>query len=580
MNGYCEQILRINLSNKDVKTEPLSENVQNEFIGGKGFGSKILYDELKSDIDPLSPENKLIFATGPFTATTVPTANRYGVFFKSPLTKIFGESYSAGYFAPEIKRSGYDIVIIEGKSDSPTYLKIEDSSIEFLDATKLWGKDTYETQEILRKDLGPKFQVACIGQGGENLVNFACICNGDRQAGRCGAGAVMGSKLLKAIAIHGTGKVNVADETKLSTLVKKILEAIPKDLPMRKYGTSVMVDLENKLGTFPTRYWSKGVFEKADKINAEAMAKEIVERQNPCWRCPIVCGKLSHVREGKYAGTKVDGPDYETIYAFGGLCEIGDIKAIAKANELCDRFGIDTMSAGNLIAFAMKAYESGQLNTDYKLNFGDDDSVMMLIEKIAKKEGLGETLALGIKGAADKLGLQDIAVHVKGLEPAGYDPRGLKGSGLMYAVSTRGACHCRSSIYALESRGAVDRFATDGKAALQVNWEERLTLVDSLIICNFIRNFVDIKTMAELCEAVIGFNASEESLTKISKHIINQIRMFNIREGISSKDDVLPKYITENPLPSGYAINQSEVEKMVKEYYQLRGWSENGKPST
>ncbi len=578
MGGYCNKILRVDLSNKKSKIEVLNENLQKEYIGGKGFGAKILYDELEGHIDPFSAENKLIIATGPLTGTIVPTANRYGIYFKSPLTGIFGESYSGGFFAPEIKRAGYDILIIEGKSDTPAYIKIQDESTEFADAKHLWGMDSYETQEALKKDFGAKFQIACIGPAGEKMVKFACICNGDRQAGRSGAGAVMGSKLLKAIGIQGTGKVNVAKEEVLSSLTKKILEAIPQELPLRKYGTSIMVDLENSLGTLPTRYWSKGSFEKADKINATTMEKEIVDRQNPCWKCPLVCGKLSIVKEGKYAGAKVDGPDYETIYALGSLCEIGDIKVIAKANELCDKFGIDTMTCGNVIALAMRAYELGKLKADIAPKFGDDDSVMLLIEKIAKREGLGETLALGVRGAAEKLGLQDIAVHVKGQELSGYDPRGLKGAGLMYVMSPRGACHNRSSVYALESRGVVDRFVIDGKAALVADWDERNVLIDSMIICNFIRAFIDVKTMGEFYQAVVGSDTNEESLREAAKRTVNMTRRFNTREGISKKDDMLPKYLIDNPLPSGYTITRSEIEKMAKEYYSIRGWSEDGIP--
>ncbi len=583
MQGYCGKILRVSLSDKEVKIEPLNNKMMDTFIGGKGFGAKMLYEEVKPGIDPLGPENKLMIATGPFTGTAAPTANRYGVYFKSPLTGLFGESYSGGFFAPEMKRAGYDIIAVEGKSRSPVYLQIRDDSVELVGAQHLCGLDTRDTEEAIRKEMGDeRIQVACIGPGGENLVRFACICNGWRQAGRCGAGAVMGSKKLKAIAIRGSRKVEVANKNGLISLTKEIVRRIPKDLGLTRYGTPTMVNMENELGTFPTRYWHKGSFDASDKINAETMAKEIVSEHRGCWGCTIRCGKLSVITEGKYAGTMVEGPDYETINAFGGLCEIGDIKAIAKANELCDRVGIDTMTTGNVIALAMDAYEAGRLKTDFPIKFGDPNIVLSLIEKIAMRKGIGQVLAEGVKKAAEELDLEDLAIHVKGLEPPGYDPRGLKGAGLSYVTSTRGGCHNRASVYALESRGQVDRFAVEGKAGLVVDWEEKLALLDSLIICNFMRGRVSWEELVKLYEAVTGRIKSEEVLRVAAQRMINLARSFNVREGISKKDDVLPKRFMEEPFSegnsAGIVISQDELEKMLTEYYSLRGWDEQGIP--
>ncbi|MBM4237260.1 MAG: aldehyde:ferredoxin oxidoreductase, partial [Euryarchaeota archaeon] len=342
-------------------------------------------------------------------------------FFRSPLTGIWGESYSGGHLGPHIKKAGYDVVIIKGKARSPTYLTVVDDAVSFRDASGLWGRNTMETEDSVRKEMGEeKAKIMTIGPAGENLVRFACVCNDYyRQLGRTGAGAVMGSKNLKAIAFLGSGEVELADEDKFASVVKEVQARIPKDGPMTKFGTPAMVSARNALGAFPTHYWQRGYFDAHGGINALAMGKEILDRNKACWNCPVACGKMSSVKDGKYRGVTVEGPEYETIFAFGGLCDIGDIKAIAKANEVCDRLGLDTITAGNVIGFAMRAFELRKLDSSFPIRFGDEEVAMKLLEMIAQRQDLGDILADGVRAAAKTLGLDDIAVHVKGLEPPG-----------------------------------------------------------------------------------------------------------------------------------------------------------------
>lgn len=584
-DGYSRNILRVNLSAGTLREESIPDDVVSECIGGKGLGTKTLYNELEPGIEPLAPENKLIFAVGPFTATFIPTTSRYGIYFKSPLTGIYGESYSGGFWAPEFKKAGYDMMIIEGKAPKPTYISIVDDSVELKDAKHFWGLDTHDTEDGVKKEVGEKgLRVAAIGPAGEKLVRFACICNEyGRQAGRCGAGAVMGSKNLKAIAVRGTKSVEVHDEDKLRAFVKELITRMPKDLPLSAMGTPVMVNLENKLGTFPTRYWHKGFFKDHAAINSDAM-KSIIIGRKACFNCPIACGKMVRVSDGKYAGTEVEGPEYETIYAIGGLCEIADIKAVAKANDLCDRLGIDTMETGNAVALAMEACELGKMKMENPIRYGDADAALDLIGKIGRREGpTGAMLSEGIRRAADMLGMSDIAIHVKGLVPAGYDPRGLKGMGLGFAVATIGASHLRSNMYAPESRGIVDRFATEGKPALLKELEDRMVILDSAIACHFGRDlFFNWDDLTTLLQLVTGKTTTKAELQEKANRIVTTARKFNLREGISRKDDTLPKRFMEEPLPEGGSqgsiVKKEELNNMLDEYYSLRGWTNEGIP--
>jgi aldehyde:ferredoxin oxidoreductase len=588
LDGYAGTIVRIDVTKKQVTKSHTDPKLVEACLGGKGFGTRFLQNEIGRELDPLHPSSLLFFVVGPATGAHIPTASRYGVFFKSPLTGIYGESYSGGSFAPELKKAGFDAVIIEGRADNPTYLWLSDGDVEFREARSLWGLDTYETQDSIKRDLGDnKVEVASIGPAGENLVKFACICNDYwRQAGRCGAGAVMGSKNLKAIAVRGTQAITVAHPDELGKFVREFMRRIRGDPALGtaypKYGTPSLVNMANLAGVFPTRYWSKGQFEKYEEINAEALREKILVSSKACLDCPIACGKLTEVKNGPYEGTKVEGPEYETIYAFGGLCEIDSLEAIAKMNDACDRLGMDTMTAGNAVAFAIEAYGRGRLQSEMPLRYGDAEAVLDLIGKMAARQGVGNLLAEGVTKASETLGLQDIAIHVKGLEPAGYDPRGLKGMALAYATSQRGACHLRSTEYIFELRGVTDKSSTAGKASLVKEYEDRFAIYDSLIICRFLRDVVDWNALAEICRLTTGLGFDEKKLRSIAERIVDESRLFNVKMGISRKDDYLPKRLMQEPLANGPLESQSvtrvDMDQMLDEYYGLRGWDENGIP--
>lgn len=584
MKGYAGKILRIDLTDQTHENIRLEEKVARQFIGGKGLGAHLLLNELDKGVDPLSPASIIAFFTGPLTGTRAPSSNRYGAFFKSPLTGIWGESYAGGYLAPQMKRAGYDGIILTGKASSPIFISLIDGRVEYHDAKHLWGMNTRETEdavvETLRK---PEAKVMTIGPAGENLVKFACISNDYfRQLGRCGAGAVMGSKNLKAIAVRGTKKIGLANEKAFNAKVKEVQEKVPRDGPLTKEGTPFMVDAQNALGSFPTHYWQRGYFDAHEAINAPTMLAQIVDKNKACWNCSVGCGKLSSVKDGDYKGTVVEGPEYETIFAFGGLCELADISAVAKANQLCDLLGIDTITAGNVVGFAMRAVELERMELDFPLRFGSAESTFKLIRMISYREGIGDTLADGVRQASEKLGLEDIAVHVKGLEPPGFDPRGYNGMALSYAVGVRGADNLRSTAYSPEMRGTVDRFAVKGKGKFVKGLEDFLAVIDSMIICTFVRGAYSWEDFASLYEYATGFEMNSEELKRSGERIINTARAFSTREGISRKDDRLPSIFHEVPFTDGssraHVVVKDDFESMLDEYYEARNWSEDGLP--
>lgn len=580
--------LRLDLGTKEFASEVIKEDWEKTLIGGKGLGARFLLNEVNSEVEPLSPMNKLVFAVGPATGTRFPTANRYGVFFKSPLTNIFGESYSGGHVAHRMRGTGYEIFIIQGKASNPTYLVITEGHVEFRNADHLWRQDTFATHDIIRKDEGQKnLGILCIGPAGENHVRFAVIENDYwRSAGRTGAGAVMGSKNLKAVAFQGDKEPEVHDEGLFKEVVNESLKLIRENrstgVTYKEYGTLAVLDLVNEAGVLPVRYWSEGTTTHIENINSTAMKDKVLIGSRACWNCPIACGKLCEAKEGKYKGIKVEGPEYETVYAFGGLCDIGEIESIMAINDYCDRAGIDTITSGNVAAMAIEAERTGKLKTGLNMEYGDAEKVIKLLKMITKREGAGDILAEGVKRASRKLRLPEVDITVKGLELPGYDPRGVIGMGLGYAVSSRGACHLRSTVQVPELRGVIDRFAYDGKAQYVVDLENRYAIFDSLIICRFIRDIVPWDRMPSLLKALTGESLAEERLKEIGNNIITLTRLFNVREGITTADDTLPKRFFNQPLPEGASkgktVDEHRFEQMVKEYYQLRGWNSNGVP--
>jgi aldehyde:ferredoxin oxidoreductase len=579
------KLLRINLTRMKFSKEELDGKLVEDFIGGKGLGTWFLYNEVGEMVEPLSPRNKLIFAVGPATGTSYPTANRYGVFFKSPLTGIYGESYSGGHVAHRMRATGSEVFIVEGKARRRTYLVVNEKGVEFRDARDLWGLDTFATDDAIRRELGNRnLGVACIGPAGENLVRFALIENDYwRSAGRGGCGAVMGSKKLKAIAFQGDKEPEIRDETLFDEVVGESLKAIRESKATntyREYGTLGMVDTVNEAGVFPVRYWSEGVSTHRDNLNGSAMRERVLVSTRACWNCPIACGKLCEVRNGEHKGLRVEGPEYETVYAFGGLCDIGDIEPVMVINDYCDRAGIDTITSGNIVAFAIEAEKRGKLKTGIGMDYGDLEKVMRLLKMITKREGAGDILAEGVRRASQKLRLPELDITVKGLEPAGYDPRGVIGMGLSYAVSCRGACHLRSTVQVQELRGMIDRFAYDQKPQYVVDFENRYVIFDSLIICRFIRDAATWERLPRILKALTGVDLTVGKLKETANRIVTLTRLFNIREGITTADDDLPRRFFEQPLlqggSKGNTVDKAKFREMLNEYYALRGWNAEG----
>lgn len=587
MHGFYNIALRIDVSQKSFEIEKIPDSVLKHTLGGKGLATHLLLKYNPAGVDPLGAENHLIFAIGPVTKTSLWGSCRHGVYTKSPLTGGYAESYSGGTAAEAMAATGADAVMVHGISPEPVWLEIAENSVQFHSAAEMWGMDTYRTEDHVKawlKENRPeakKAGVVTIGPAGENRVAFAVIENDYwRSAGRTGVGAVMGSKKIKAIAFWGHRNKEIADAEKMQQMAVD-LSRVAKDHPgvkaYKTLGTPMLVDIMNKAGGFPTRYWQKGKFEHYQKINASALHDHCEVRPHACLKCLMACGRLSTVKEGRHKGLKVEGPEYETIYAFGGLCEIDRIDEILFLNDLCDRLGMDTITAGNLAAFAIEA--ARQRKISHPIDYGDVDSVAGLLEDIAARRGIGDTLARGIRATAKEWGMTEQAIHVKGLEPAGYDPRVLKGMGLAYGTSDRGACHLRATFYKPELSGLVNPGQIEGKAKIFTEWEDRLTLFDTLIICRFYRDLYQWEQLASIIAAATGMALGVKEMRAIAARVTDDTRRFNLREGLTAADDRLPVRLTTEPLPeSNGAITADEMEKMLQEYYQERGWDADGRP--
>ena len=582
MKGFFQKVLRVDLTNRTTEVESLDDGLLRRYLGGKGLAAHVLLDRNSAKVDPFSPENQLIIALGPVTDSAIYGSCRHGLFTKSPLTGFFGESYSGGRLAVPISRTGYDAIVIEGASHEPVWLEITDTDVKFHGAADLWGKDTYATEDEVKQRVGiPEAGVMVIGPAGEKRVRFAVVENDYwRSSGRTGMGAVLGSKKLKAIAFHGQQARPVADSEGLKAFAREILNTY-KDHPAanayRNHGTPMMVALLNKAGGFPTRYWSKGRFDKWEQISAESLVDTLHPRSRACKTCFMGCGKYIEVQKGRHKGLKIEGPEYETIYSFGGLCLIDSLEEIAYLNDICDRLGLDTITAGNLVAFAIEASKREKI-TDH-FDYGDPDLAADLLHKIARREGIGDLLAEGIKAASSELGLEDIAVHVKGMEPAGYDPRALKGMGLAYAVSDRGACHLRSTFYKAELAGLIEPSQIEDKAELFLDFEDRCTLHDCLIVCRFYRDFYMWDELAKIINLTTGMELDHSELRSLARRVTDSTRRFNLREGLTLYDDRLPARLLNETLEDGQGITEAEMEALTQDYYRLKGWSEAGIPS-
>ena len=576
MKGFFNQLLRINLSKKKVTIEPVPDSILETCLGGKGLGSFLLLRENPPRINPFSPRNRIIFTLGPLADTPFYGSSRYAVFTKSPQTGIYSESYSGGKVTLSFSRTGYDAIIIEGKSKDPVFLEISDGGVIFHPCQDLWGKETYEAEEAILQRIGKKEAGAvAIGPAGENLVKFAVIESERwRSFGRAGIGAVMGSKKLKGIVFHGRKRRDLADRPALKRLAQEFRERVKQHpiVPLyQKYGTPMLVSIMNTIGAFPTQYWSKGTLEGWEGISAESLLERCKVKSLACPYCFMACGKVSEVKEGRHQGLRIMGPQYETIYAFGGLCMVKSIEEIIYLNDLCDRLGMDTITAGNLVAFAIEASKKRKIKD--KIEYGDVDGIAEVLKKIAFQKGVGRILSQGVRHAAAVWGMEEQAIHVKGLEPAGFDPRVLKGMGLAYATSDRGACHLRATFYKSELSGQIDPNKIRGKARLFVDYEDKMTLFDALILCRFYRDLITWKDLQDILQYACDLKLKKSELKAMASSIIALARSFNQREGMTKKEDKLPRrFFREVLQDTEKAIHPKDLEFMLKEYYQLRGW--------
>lgn len=601
MKGYMGKILRVDLTKGKVEVEKLDENLAKKFIGGSGLATKILYDETGPESDPLGPDNRLIFMTGPFAATPIITSGRHHVVTKSPLTGAFTESDSGGTWGPFLKRAGFDGIIVSGKSSKPVYLWIADEKAEIRDASRLWGMDTYDVEPAIRRETRNEAVVASIGPGGEKAVRYASIMNDGkdaRAAGRGGAGAVMGSKNLKAIAVHGSLQVEIADPEALKASLKEISPMVAKNAEgMRKNGTAGGLATFEALGSLPLQNWKyQGRWEQgASKIAGPAMTERMLTGNYYCEKCVIGCGRRVKLDKGPFAPVEGAGPEYETVAMLGSLCLVDDLEAIAKANELCNRYGIDTISCGGAIAFAMEAYEKGLITKketgEIELQWGRGDVMVKMVEKIGKREGLGHLLGEGVRIAAEKIGKTAVeySLHVKGQELPAHDPRCYNAGAVSYATANRGACHLAGFSHVFERilsmseigiEKPVPRLEVKGKGELAAKTQDVMGLYDSLKVCKFTM-FGGLKLTPILSwyTMVTGIPMDMAEFLKTAERIFNLKRLYNVRCGISRKDDTLPaRFLTLKHEGENLTPSLPPLGEMLAEYYQYRGWSEEGFP--
>ena len=603
MFGSHGELLRVNLSSSSITRENVPQELFDKYLAGAGMATHYLYHEVPKGVDPLGPQNELIAMTGALTGTVAPSTGRFNWVFKSPLTGIWAQSNSAGFWGVEFKKTGFDGIIFQGVSPAPVYLVIEEDRAELRDATHLWGKNVVDTTRLIKEELGDQYDVVCIGTGGENLVRYASIMNNlHRAAGRCGGGAVMGSKRLKAVAVYGKKQIKIADRSAFSTVSKKQFELLDQSMvkvAMETFGTNTVIDMVNAKGGFPTRNWQTGMFPQLEEINAQALSEKVLVESKGCFACPLRCARVSAIRTGKYAGSQGEGPEYESVGTFGGQCMVDDLEAITQAHYLCNDYGLDSISAGSSIAFAMECYEKGILtkgDTDgLEVSFGNADVMIELVHKIARREGFGNLLAEGTRRMAEKLnkGSEKFAMQVKGLELPAYDSRAVQITGLAYAVANRGGDHITAYIQGPtfldipflvipDSKINDPLVADPNEVHVLVNLENMLSALDTLGACKFMGLCVASEEWVQLVEHCLGRTFTYDDMMKLGETAVNLARVFNAREGITRADDTLPPRLLEEPLPEGPAAGKvnENLSAMLDKYYELRGWDKGtGKPT-
>ncbi len=591
----------MNLTERKTETQPLDPWVAEKYIGGAGVGARLLFDETGPSTDPLGPENVFIAFTGPFTSTTVPSSSRHHVMAKSPLTGILGEANVGGSWGALFKRTGFDGIVLTGRADEPVYLWIHENGVEIRDARPIWGKDAYQAAAWLKKETVEKANCAVIGPAGEKLVRIAGIPhigNIVRMAARTGLGAVMGSKNLKALVAYGRGKTPLARPDLLKENLRVILPRIKKATEtFGKYGTSGGVEHYEKIGNFPLQNWRGSRWAGAAEISGARMYDSVLSGRKACLQCPIACARHVRLSDGAYAPLDCEGPEYETIGTMGGECLIDNLPAICKANELCNRYGLDTISTGAVIAFSMEAFEKGIISrsdTDgIELTWGNHAAMIAMIEKIGKREGIGWLMGEGTKRMAECLGgnAVEFAVHVKGLEPSAHDPRRFFSQALSYATAARGACHNASWSHPYELGlnmpeigipESQDAFQVEGKAEFTAKLQDFMTAMDTLVICRFaqVGKAVRATDMLNWFHWITGKDMDTVEFMKVGERVFNLKRLYNTRLGISRKDDFLPpRFLTLNKTDSGLPNQLPPLGRLLSDYYTYRRWSEDGIPT-
>lgn len=614
--AYTGKTLWVDLTKKEATVDQTDQKLAEQYLGGAGFGIKLLYDLVKPGTDALGPDNVLIFAPGPLTGTDSPCSSRLTITGRSPLTGAVGMATSGGEFPASMKHAGFDLIIIKGKAETPTYLQINNGNVSFRSAQKLWGMNAMDTQLFIKEDLGDlNYRVACIGQPGEKLSLMAAIMNERRASARKGLGAVMGSKNLKAIAVLGKNELAIAQPDRYKAARSELLERFKNSKTLykglAKFGTSDAVDVTAELGIFPAKNFSDtGNFRPLEKIGYERQAQDII-RKNPCYKCPVGCSQVRIASEGDYPGTLTEGPEFESSFALAGTTGVSDLSALYLADRLCDDYGLDNMSVGNTIAFAMELYEREIISikdTDgIDLRFGNHNAMIELIHRIAMREGFGDVLADGTIIAAKRIGQgsEQYAMQVKKLELPGYDVRGAKAHGLNYMTSYTGADHNRGysaqEIFAGSIPVRVNRLELQGKAEL-CKWNQVIetVLCDCATFCSFLFSNADsffnpaeeglsneltekrIGTIKEMIDGATGLELTAGDIIRIGERVNVLARCFNIREGFMRKDDYLPKRLTEEGLPGGASAgvrtSKEDQDLLLDEYYEAFGYDTRGVP--
>lgn len=605
-HGYNGKILRVDLSSGKLTPEEFQENFYRQYFGGEGFIGYFLLKELSRGVDPLGPDNKLIFAAGPLTGVPVGGCGRHSVGAKSPLTGAYGEADSGGYWGAELKMAGFDAIIVEGKAEKPVYLFIRDGEAQLRDARHLWGMKTLDCQNAIREELGDSLiKVAYVGPAGENLVRFASIMNDlDAAAGRTGMGAVMGSKNLKAIACRGHQRISLADPQVVKDIGIWIRDNAPiTNKGMRDLGTARMVHILDKVGGLPTRNFQLGTIEGADNISGQAMKDTILVKRRACFACPIQCKREVKVDEPYTVDPRYGGPEYETIAAIGSNCGITNLKAIAKGNELVNAYGLDSISCGATIAFAMECFENGLLTSKdtggIDLRFGNESAMLQMIEQIALRQGFGDVLAEGVARAAKKIGpaAEEFAMHIKGQELPMHEPRLKQGMGVGYSISPTGADHCHNvhdtaytdmtpSLEMLKGMGILEPMPANdlspAKMRLVKYYSEFLHMLNCAVCCYFVMSLslLGFDRITQLVRSVTGWDTTFFELLKVGERAVNLARVFNIREGFTAQDDNMPQrfFVPHGSGPLKVALDPEAFQNAKETYYEMMGWP-NGVPT-